>query len=284
MEKIGWIGLGAMGTPMAKNLEKAGFVLSVYNRSQEKTFPFSDTATQVCKSVAELVSVSDIIFTMVSNDTAGEAVYNEILESDSLKGKLFIDMSTISEKLSQDIALRIKDKEASFLDAPVAGSTVPATQGTLVILTGGEKTDVERARPYFEKLGKSIKYFGANGKGIAAKLSINYLVALTYLGLSEAVLYAKSNGIMPEDILDAINDSATGSGATKLKSPMIIAEDYSPQFALELMLKDLKLAQESGMDMPLTATLVDTYSNAKKNGLGELDVISVIEFIKQRKP
>lgn len=282
MEKIGWIGLGAMGTPMAKNLERAGYPLSVYNRSQDKTLPFAGTTTTICASIAELVSSSDNIFTMVSNDAAAEMVYNEILDAASLEGKLFIDMSTISQKLSQAISGRIKEKRASFLDAPVAGSTIPAAEGTLVILAGGEKADVERARPYFEKLGRSIKHFGANGKGIAAKLSINYLVALIYLGLSEAVLFAGSNGIIPSDILDAINESAAGSGATRLKSPMIISQDYPSQFALELMLKDLMLAQEGGMDMPLTPALLDAYTKAKEEGFGQRDVISVIESIRQR--
>lgn len=283
MEKIGWIGLGAMGALMAYNLEKAGFPLSVYNRSPDKMQPFRDRGVKTCNSIAEIIESCDIIFTMVSNDHSAKEVFQEIMASGSLKGKLFIDMSTISEGLSIDISARLLVKNAGFIDAPVAGSTVPAREGTLIILAGGQKADIDRAQPYFEKLGKSVKHFGANGKGIAAKLSINYFISVIYLGLSETVLFAEHNGISRVDILDAINESASGSGATRLKTPLIINRDFAPQFALELMLKDIGLAIENGMDMPLTNVLMQTYQDAQESGFGKQDVVSVIEFLNKEK-
>ncbi len=134
IEKLGFIGLGSMGHPMAKNLEKAGFSLGVYNRTAEKAEAFKNRSI-VYTSVRELVGNSDIIFTMLTNDAAVRAVYEEILSVD-IRGKLLIDMSTVSPEISKDIASAVKIKEAGFIDAPVAGSTKPAAEGTLIIMAG----------------------------------------------------------------------------------------------------------------------------------------------------
>lgn len=280
MKKIGWIGLGNMGTPMAKNLEKANFPLAVYNRSTDKTNDFKGTGTIIADTIAELVKNSDIIFTMISNDTAARAVYDEILTLESIDGKLFIDMSTISQQLSESIAKELKIKQASFLDAPVAGSTVPAANATLVIMVGGEAEDLQTALPYLEKLGQHIKHLGSNGKGIAAKLSVNYFLSILFLGLSEAVLLGEKNGVNRADLLEIINHSASGSGATKVKTPLLINEDYAPAFSLNLMLKDILLAKDNGADYALTNALIHAYSQAKEAGQGENDVISIINYLK----
>jgi len=279
MKKLGWIGLGNMGTPMATNLEKAGFPISVYNRSIEKTKSFKNTNASICLSIMELTNNSDIIFTMLSNDKAAEAVYYEILNLTSIEGKLFIDMSTISQELSESIAEKIKQKQASFLDAPVSGSTQPAINGTLTIMVGGNESDLEIALPYLEKLGKLIKHLGDNGKGIATKLSVNYYISILFLGLAETVLFAEENSINRSDLLEIINESATGSGATKIKTPLLINGDYAPNFALNLMLKDVLLAQKNGVNYPLTSAVVETYIKAQKAGLGDQDVISVINCL-----
>lgn len=282
MKKLGWIGLGNMGTPMAKNLEKAGFSVSVFNRTAEKTKPFEATSATISSSVSELVADSDIIFTMLSNDAAIQATYDEIFLAESIQGKIFIDMSTISQQLSESIAEKVKEKGGSFLDAPVAGSTQPAINGALIIMVGGEAAALETARPYLEKLGKLIKHLGANGKGIAAKLSVNYFISILYLGLAETVLFAEKTGIERSDLLEIINESAAGSGATKVKTPLLISEDYSPAFSLSLMFKDLLLAQKNGADYALTSSILDTYSNAEKAGLGNQDVISIINYLKEK--
>ncbi|MEO6228957.1 MAG: NAD(P)-dependent oxidoreductase [Ferruginibacter sp.] len=282
MKKLGWIGLGNMGLPMAKNLEKAQFPLSVYNRSADKTKSFEDTGVTVAKSLTELVSNADIIFTMVSDDNAARAIYEEIGLLDSIEGKIFIDMSTISQELTESLAKEMKAKSASFLDAPVAGSTRPATDGTLIIMVGGEEEILETVMPYLEKLGKSVKYLGNNGKGIAAKLSINYFVSLLYLGLAEAVLLAEKNGINRSDFLEIVNESAAGSGATKVKTPLLINEDYAPAFSLSLMLKDVLLAKNNGADYPLTNALAGAYAGAQKAGYGDDDVIGVIKYLQEK--
>lgn len=278
MEKIGFIGLGNMGYPMAKNLEKAGFPLSVYNRTAAKAADFAVQST-VSPDMESLVKESDIIFTMLTNDSAVSAVYGQLVDLD-IKGKLFVDMSTISQKLSQGLADTLREKEASFVDAPVAGSTVPASEGTLIIMAGGSSQDIARAMPYFETMGKLTKHVGGQGQGIAAKLAINYFLSMIYQGLAETVLFSERLGIAREDMLTIINESASGSGATRVKTPLLLKEDYTPAFALDLMLKDILLAQEVGADFPLTAPLINTYSAAQQAGLGAKDVIGVIDYLR----
>jgi len=216
---------------------------------------------------------------MLTNDAAVEEVYGKILEQ-PISGKLFVDMSTIAQDVSINLANKLKAKGAAFLDAPVAGSTKPAAEGTLIIMVGGEQTDLERARPYLEKMGKSIKHLGENGKGIAAKLAINYFLSIIYQGLAETILFSDQLGIERSEMLEIINDSASGSGATKVKTPLLVEGNYTAAFALDLMLKDIRLAQQAGATYPLLGTLLDTYQKAHENGLGQLDVIGIIESIK----
>lgn len=268
-----------MGFPMAKNLEKAGFSLSVYNRTIEKAEDFKEKST-VFTTVTELVKNSDVIFTMLTNDDAVKAVYEEVLSLD-IRGKLFIDMSTVSPEASKKIAAAVIVKEASFMDAPVAGSTKPAADGTLIIMVGGDEKDLQRAEPYLQKLGKEIKHLGENGKGIAAKLSVNYFISTIYQGLAETILLSDKLGIERKDMLDIINESASGSGATKIKTPLLINDTYAPAFALDLMLKDILLAKDAGADFPLSKTLIETYQSAHDAGFGKDDVIGIINYLKK---
>ncbi|BAV06477.1 3-hydroxyisobutyrate dehydrogenase [Filimonas lacunae] len=276
-QQLGWIGLGNMGYPMAMNLEKAGFVLSVYNRSKEKAAGFAAT---VAENIPALVAASDIVFTMLTNDAAVKAVYDEIATL-PVKGKLFIDMSTISQSLSVAVGNTLQAAGASFIDAPVAGSTQPAKEGTLIIMAGGSADDIQRATPYLEKLGKQIVHLGRNGKGIAAKLSVNYFLSILYQGLAETVLLAEKMGVERNDLLTVINASAVGSGATKVKTPLLLADEYKPAFALDLMLKDVLLAKDEGADFPLTKAVTATYQQAANDGFGKEDVIGIINYLKK---
>lgn len=275
---LGWIGLGNMGSPMAKNLIKAGYPVSVYNRSADKTADFKASAT-VCETISQLVQTNEVVFTMLTNDEAVKQVYAEILK-ENLEGKLFIDCSTISPECSLAIAQQIKAKNAGFIDAPVAGSTQPAAEGTLIIMVGGDEKNLAKAQPYFDQLGKLTKHLGENGKGIAAKLSINYFLSLIYEGLAETVLLSEKLGIQRKDMLEIINQSASGSGATKVKTPLLIQDSYPAAFALDLMLKDILLAQKAGANFPLSEALINTYQAAHDQGLGKDDVIGIIQSFK----
>jgi len=279
-KNIGWIGLGNMGFPMAKNLENAGFPLSVFNRTPSKSEPFTDLS-EVYISAVELVKNCDIIFTMVSNDAAIIDLYEDIFHLEDISGKIFIDMSTISKDLTLTIAQKIQEKQARFMDAPVAGSTVPAKEGTLIIMAGGEEKDLQEVLPFLNKLGKAVKHVGPVGSGISAKLAINYFLSIIYQGLAETVLFAEKSGIKTEDMLEIINESACGSGATKVKTPLLLQQDYPPAFALDFMLKDLNLAKKEGVNTPMNTVLLETYQKAHDAGLGKQDVISIINYLKQ---
>lgn len=278
-EKLGFIGLGNMGHPMAKNLEKAGFPLSVYNRTIEKAADFRAEST-VYESISDLVNNSDIIFTMVTNDDAAKDVYQQILKED-LTGKLFVDMSTISQEMSKELSDAVSIEEGNFIDAPVAGSTKPAAEGTLIIMVGGDEKDVKRALPYLEKLGKKVKHLGEHGKGLAAKISINYFLAMIYEGLAETVLLSDTLGVDRKDMLEIINESASGSGATKVKTPLLLKDDFAAAFALDLMLKDIRLAKSAGANLPLGNQNLAIYEKASKNGFGKEDVIGIINYLKK---
>lgn len=280
-EKLGFIGLGNMGHPMAKNLEKAEFPLTVFNRTIEKAEDFKTNST-VANSISELVENSDVVFTMLTNDAAVKAVYEEILKND-LTGKLFVDMSTISQKMSKEIGDAVTIEEGSFIDAPVAGSTKPAAEGTLIIMVGGDETDVKRAEPYLEKLGKKVKHLGENGKGLAAKISINYFLAMIYEGLAETVLLSDKLGVDRTEMLEIINESASGSGATQVKTPLLLEENFAPAFALDLMLKDIRLAKDAGAEFPVGNRNLETYEKASENGFGKEDVIGIINYLKQNR-
>ncbi len=278
--KVGFIGLGNMGHPMAKNLEKAGVDLYVYNRTLERAKDFEEQST-VCEDISDLVKQTDIIFTMLTNDDAVHAVYENILRG-TVEGKLFVDMSTISEEASTAIASTLMAKGGSFIDAPVAGSTLPAKEGTLIFMIGGTQEDKEKIKPYLSVMGKEVKDLGFNGAGIAAKLCINYYLSILYQGMAETVLFAEKLGISRSDMMDIINQSASGSAATKVKTKSIIEDSFPAAFSLDLMLKDVKLAIAAGADLPFTKVLKDTYQSAHDEGYGEQDVMSVLTYLKKK--
>ncbi|MES2278518.1 MAG: NAD(P)-dependent oxidoreductase [Bacteroidota bacterium] len=278
---IGWIGIGNMGIPMVKNLVKAGFTVTVYNRTTAKAEALQqEIGTGVAHSPAELVANSDFIITMLSDDAAVTEVYtgaDGILSAKPGKDLLAIDMSTVSPETTKKLAGLCKDKGISYLDAPVSGSVKPAEDAQLIIMVGGQKEDMERARPVFNTLGKAALLLGDTGAGNNAKLAINLFLAITVQGFTEAILFARQNGIATEQFLDIVNNGAVGSGITKLKSNAILADNYKAAFALKHLAKDLRLAQQQGMHLPAGSAVLSTYQQAEASGLGDEDMIAVIK-------
>lgn len=278
-DKIGFVGLGNMGHPMAKNLENAGVDLYVFNRTQEKTVDFQEKST-VCTNLAELIKQVDIVFTMLSNDDAVYSVYENLLQHD-VSGKVFVDMSTISKEASASIAASLEAKSAHFIDAPVSGSTTPAKEGTLLFMTGCKENHFQRVKPYLEIMGKAVKHLGDNGMGVSAKLCINYYLSILYQGMAETVLFAEKLGISRAAMMEIINESASGSGASKVKTESIISNSFPAAFALDLMLKDIKLAVDAGADLPFSHTLINTYQEAHNAGYGTDDVMAIMQYLKE---
>ncbi|MDH7459898.1 NAD(P)-dependent oxidoreductase [Chitinophagaceae bacterium 26-R-25] len=284
MIKIGWVGLGKMGIPMVTNLIRKGLSVCVYNRTKEKERNLLKLGATAATSLQQLSQDCDIVFTIVSDDAAVEEVYNgeNGLLSHPKPGVLLVDMSTVGVQTSKKLASDCSRKNVRFFEAKVSGSVKPAEEGQLLILAGGEMQDYQKIQPLFSILGKQSIYMGEVGKASAAKICLNYFLALTFQGLAETVLFAQHLNMEKADILNLINESACGSGVTKMKSQPIINNDFSPAFALKHITKDLRLAHNEGLASPLFFPLQATFQAALQTGLGERDAISIIETLRMK--
>lgn len=283
--RIGWIGLGNMGVPMASNLITAGYDLRVWNRTVEKTAPLIAAGASRAHTLAQLVDECDILFTMVSDDEAVKTIYMgaEGLLAANVKGKLAIDMSTISPDTSRFLAEQCRKAGLRFLDAPVSGSVGPAKEGKLVIMVGGDQADYEEAKPLLDKLGKVALHLGPNGAGTSAKLAINLLLGITVQGVSETLLFARSLGIKTDHMLNIISESAVGTPLIRGKAASILAEEFPAAFALKHMAKDLRLAREAGVSTPLAESADASFRHALEEGLGELDLMAILRYLDHKK-
>ncbi|MDU1904875.1 MAG: NAD(P)-dependent oxidoreductase [Dysgonomonas sp.] len=277
--RISWIGLGHMGTPMALNLIKAGYDLSVYNRSDNKLKPLIDAGAKPYRSIEEICQDSDIVFTMLSDDNAATEVFDQLMNID-ITNKLFINMSTISPDLSIELSKKVQEKNGKYLEAPVSGSVKPAQDGTLIILAGGKDEDYDVAVPYFERLGKLSLLLGEVGQGAKAKLAINYYMSVVVEGLAETILFAEKNGIDRETMMFITNESACGSPMSKMKTPSIIQDNYPAAFPLKHMMKDIGLARQQGLNTDSSKVISDIYQKAMDMKLGDEDLMAVIKALK----
>ena len=264
---IGWVGLGNMGNAIVQNLLKNDVRVHVYNRTKEKEAEVVQAGAVAQENLQQLVHNSSIIFTMVSNDDAVKDVYTALL-SHSPSGKIFVDMSTVSPETSRHLAQLCNNSQNQFVDAPVSGSVKPAQEGTLIVMAGGPEEAYEKAKQFFDIIGKQSLHLGDNGAGSAAKLAINYFLGLNLQGLAETVLFANDNGIKTEDMLTIINEGGLANGITKGKSPAILNNQFPAAFALKHLAKDLRLADQQGLQTPLFQPLLHSFQQALENGLG----------------
>lgn len=281
--KIGWAGLGNMGTPMVTNLVKAGFNVKVYNRTSAKATALQETlGVEVAVCPKQLVENVDIVITMLTDDAALKEVYegpDGILSVKLPIDMLAIDMSTVSPDTTRQLATLCEAAGIWYMDAPVSGSVKPAEEAQLVIMAGGRPEDFERAKPIFNALGKAAYLLGENGAGNYAKLAINTFLGITLQGLSEAVVFAKNNGVSPEQILTLINGGPIASAISKAKSQNILNHDFTPAFPLSLLAKDIRLAKGQGMDTPAGNALFNTLQEAMARGLGPADMIAIYQYL-----
>jgi len=282
--KIGWVGLGNMGNPMVMNLLKAGYEVSVFNRTKDKEAALITEGAKAATSLKDIIDNNDVIITMLSNDAAVKEVFEGEggLLSANCSGKVIINMSTVSPETSRYLNTLCKKKQVHFIDAPVSGSVKPAQEGTLVILVGATTADFQIAKPIFDVLGKIAIHVGEPAVASSAKLAINYLLGLNLQGLAETVLFAEKNGVSKADMLNIINQGACGNGITNIKSPAIINDNYPAAFALKHLVKDLGLAKAAGLDSPLIHPLYDSFVQAQDEGLGEQDVMAIISSLKNK--
>ena len=283
--KIGWIGLGNMGIPMATNLIKAGYELFVYNRSVDKVKELQDLGATYKETAKEVTESVDIVITMVSDDQAVKEVFTNgmgVLAGIN-SAKIVIDMSTISPKTTREIADLCKEKGATMLDAPVSGSVAPARAGELVVLVGGDKETYHTCKPIFDILGKASFYLGENGAGSNAKLAINSMLGIYIQGLAETVLFAERAGIERKTMLEIVKLSAVGAPKANIKTQSIIEDKYPAAFALKHAAKDLRLAiskaDEMDIQFPLIEKAEEIYNEALRVGMGDFDLMAILPYI-----
>jgi len=244
-ERIGFVGTGIMGAPMARNARKAGFEVTVTNRTPARAEPLAKDGITVVTTPREVAQRSDIVVTMVvdSPDVEGVLFGKDGIAAGAHDGLLAIDMSTISPARTKEFAERAAKNAPPFhtLDAPVSGGEIGAIEARLSIMIGGDPADVERAKPLFEALGKTIVHIGVHGAGQACKLANQVAVALNNLGVAEALVFAASQGIDLEKTRQVIAGGAGSSWAMQNYAPKMLAGDFRPGFMVDLQQKDLRL-------------------------------------------
>lgn len=276
----GWIGLGNMGTPMARRLLVAGYPVTVFNRNPTKAEPLRAEGATVAPSPAAVLDAAQVTFLMVSDDQAIRELFTgeQGLIQSSATGKLIVNMSTVSPGVSQEMAKLCHSHGHEYLDAPVSGSVKQAETGQLAIMVGGEKAAFQQAQPLFEHLGKLALRVGPTGAGNKAKLAMNTLLGFQAQGLAEAVLFAQQHGLNTADLLALIKSSALASVFINIKGEAILNESYQAAFALKLLAKDLRLAKAEGLDSPLANVVHQTFQEAEA-AHGDNDVIAILKHL-----
>src|SRR5262249_25751399 len=257
--KIGFIGLGIMGKPMAKNLIKAGFPLVVHNRSRAKVDELVKEGATAATSPKEVAANSDVIITMLPNSPDVElvALGPEGIKEGVKPGQLFIDMSTINPIVSQRIAGDLAESNVAMVDAPVSGGEKGAIDAALSIMAGGKPEDFERALPIFNSLGKTITHMGPLGAGGFTKLANQIIVAINLTAIGEALVFGKKAGVDPQKMIQALSGGLAGSKCLDQKSEKILTGNFAPGFKIDLHAKDLNLiadaARSIGVPIPTAA-------------------------------
>ncbi len=286
MERLGFVGLGIMGLPMARNLLRAGFPLAVTNRTIARAEPLRAEGAAVCPSPKEVAARSDVVITMVTSSPDVEAVTfgKDGIADGAHDGLLAIDMSTISPDMTRDLATRAGERGFRTVDAPVSGGEIGAIEARLSIMVGGEDADVQRALPILRALGKTIVHMGPHGAGQATKLANQIAVALNNLGVSEALVFAAAQGLDVAKAREVIAGGAGSSWAMVNYAPKILAGDFAPGFMVDLQQKDLRLALDAayGTRTPLPGTslaheLYTVLQQAGEGRDGNHALIKVIE-------
>lgn len=267
--EIAWIGTGIMGAPMARRLLRAGHRVRVHNRSAEKARALADDGARVAADPAEAARGAEVVFIMVSDTPDVEGVAAKI-EPVLARGQLVIDMSTVAPEAERQIAARLAEIGADYLDAPVSGGESGAIEGTLAIMAGGEKAAFDRARPLLNLLGKRVTHMGPAGAGQTTKLANQIAVAVTLEAAAEALLFARQGGLDPARVIEAIGAGAAGSWQLNNLGPKIVAGDYRPGFFVQLMRKDLRLvaeaAQRQRLALPGLALMTSMFNAASALG------------------
>ncbi|HXZ34185.1 MAG TPA: NAD(P)-dependent oxidoreductase [Terriglobales bacterium] len=281
--RVAFIGLGIMGRPMALNLVKAGHEVTVWNRTGGKDVEGAATAA----SPAEAARGAEVIWLCVSDTTAVQNVMfgPQGVKESLAEGQIIVDSSTISPSATHQFAERVRAKGAEWVDAPMTGSKVGAESGTLIFIVGGEESAIEKLKPLFAATGKKIFRMGGTGKGQAAKLVMNLQIALIYEGFAEALTLATKLGVDAETLIPLVEASMVRSGVVEYKAPFVLKRDFSPNFPLRLMRKDIRLALEAAKEarvkLPGLETVEEIYDLATEDGNEDLDYAATLILLEK---
>jgi 2-hydroxy-3-oxopropionate reductase len=286
-ETVGFIGLGVMGAPMARNLVEAGHPLVVHNRSRGPVDALAAAGAEPASSPREVAERSGVVITMLPDSPAVEDVVlgsDGVLEGAS-EGDLLIDMSTIHPTVSVAIAEAGRERGVGVLDAPVSGGDVGARDATLSILVGGEQGDVERAQPLFEALGKAIVHVGEHGAGQVVKACNQVVVAVTIAAVSEALVLGSKAGVEPERILDVLGGGLAANRVMEMRRRNFLEHDFAPGFRIDLHHKDLDIALESGgeygVPLPVTGLVQQGFRALRAKGHGGDDHSGLLALVEE---
>jgi len=290
MTTVAFIGLGAMGAPMAWNLHAAGLGLRVHNRARARAHPFAERGVPVFDSPAQAARGADFVVSIVSDDEATRAVMlgPEGVLAGAREGTVIVDSSTNTPAMAREAAAAASARGCAYLDAPVSGSVAQAKGRELVFMVGGEPQACERARPLFEAMGRMHRHMGASGAGATVKLINNMLSGTMNAAVAEAMMVVEAAGLDRGAAQEILNEGAAGSRLTRTKMPKILGRDFAPQFQLALMEKDLRyflsLAQALDLPVPVASAVRTQFQAARRADLGSLDASAIFLHLAGEKP
>jgi 3-hydroxyisobutyrate dehydrogenase len=285
--RVGFVGLGTMGAPMAANAARGGFDITAWNRTPGRAAELTEVGIRLAPSPAEVARASEVVVTIVSDTPDVEDVLfgPDGVAEGAAPGTLVVDMSTISPSATRGFAERLGERGIAMLDAPVSGGSEGAQKGTLSIFVGGEASDLERARPVLESLGTTITHVGPIGAGQAVKAVNQVILAGGYLGVAEGIVLAMKAGLDVEQVVAALSGGAAQSWVLANRSGRMLANDYPLGFKVSLHRKDLRialeLAGETGTTLPISALVETIEAGLIARGHGDDDVSAVARAIRQ---
>jgi 2-hydroxy-3-oxopropionate reductase len=285
--KIGFVGLGIMGHPMALNLRKAGHSLWVHGRRAASMQPLSEAGATACASPEEVAANADVVFVMVSDTPDVEQVVlgEKGIIYRARPGTIVVDMSTISPAATRQMAQQLAAKKVEMLDAPVSGGEVGAVNGTLSIMVGGKKEIFEKVLPLFQAMGKNIVHVGENGAGQVAKACNQIVVAVTIEAVSEALTFARKNGVDAAKVRAALMGGFAGSKILEVHGQRMLDNDFKPGFKVKLHQKDLRIVMEDagklGLALPAAALTAQHLNALMGAGDGELDSSAIVKAVER---
>ena len=283
--RVAFLGMGIMGRPMAANLVKAGHEVAVWNRTSGKDKDVEGART--ASSPADAAQGAEVVWMCVSDTKAVESL---LFAADGVEGALadgmiVADSSTISPSATRRFAERVKARGAAYVDAPITGSKIAAEAGSLIFMAGGDEAVLARLDPLFHAMGKQVFHMGETGKGQATKLVMNLQIALIFEGFAEALTLGAKLGVSIEKLLPLVQASMVRSGVVDYKAPFILKRDFSPNFPLRLMLKDIHLAldaaKESRVRLPGLEAVEEVYDLAAEEGHQDLDYAATLTLLEK---